>query len=130
MRSAFVMYSVLSLFTLIGILPAASSNDAVTDVINADFNKTYSAIINTTNEAIYKFTYREMKNKVNLCRKRFAGTNINMYLVFHAFNREKNIFEICNNLLSFFQMFIENNLIHWIPFSICFCLRYQNQPEA
>lgn len=118
MRSAFVMYSVLSLFTLIGILPAASSNDAVTDVINADFNKTYSAIINTTNEAIYKFTYREMKNKVNLCCKRFAGTNINMYLVFHAFNQEKNIFEICNNLLSFFQMFIENNLIHWIPFSI------------
>lgn len=68
MRSAFVMYSVLSLFTLIGILPAASSNDAVTDVINADFNKTYSAIINTTNEAIYKFTYREMKNKTTAVR--------------------------------------------------------------
>lgn len=87
MQSAFVMYSVRILFILIGISPATSLNDAVTDVINADFNKTYSAIINTTNEAIYKFTYREMKNKVILYfNHRIEGTYMDMYLVFHALN--------------------------------------------
>lgn len=33
---------------------------------DANFSQTYSDIINTTVEAIYKFTYTEMRNRVSL----------------------------------------------------------------
>ena len=55
--------------TAVVILQGPPAYDAVPDVIDASFNKTYSGVINTTEEAIYKFSYREIKNRVRVYRK-------------------------------------------------------------
>ena len=52
--------------TAVGLLQGPPAYDAVPDVIDASFNKTYSGVINTTEEAIYKFSYREIKNRVRV----------------------------------------------------------------
>ena len=55
--------------TAVGLLQEPPAYDAVPDVIDASFNKTYPGVINTTKEAIYKFSYKEMKNRVRVYRK-------------------------------------------------------------
>lgn len=48
-----------SILVVYGLLQGSYATDA-------NFNQTYSDIINTTVEAIYKFTYTEMRNRVSL----------------------------------------------------------------
>ena len=55
--------------TAVGLLQGPLAYDVVPKVIDASFNKTYSGVINTTEEAIYKFSYREIKNRVRVYRK-------------------------------------------------------------
>ncbi|XP_048773289.1 SID1 transmembrane family member 1-like [Ostrea edulis] len=52
----------------IAILPIFHTFEKIPDVTKADFNKIYSSSINTTNEAIYEFTYSEMKNRTTALR--------------------------------------------------------------
>ena len=47
-----------SILVVYGLLQGSYATDA-------NFNQTYSDIINTTVEAIYKFTYTEMRNRVS-----------------------------------------------------------------
>jgi hypothetical protein len=64
---------VFSVFiTGIIMLPMYHTYEKVPDVTKADFNKTYSSSINTTNEAIYEFTYSEMKIRVSLIKDRLS----------------------------------------------------------